>query len=125
MEQDVFTNKEEQINDILMTDKENQQSSVNAKEKIKVNYYGSGIAGLSAWVTFIKVLAIVYFIIAFVGFIMFTVVDDSPFAFCLIIVGIIAGVNCFVMLPFIRGFRTIVRKALYQSALLEKDYDFE
>ncbi len=122
MEQEVFTNKDEQT---IMSEKESKQSIVNAKEKIKVNYEGSGIEGLSAWVTLTKFLAIVYFIIAFVGLVMYTEFDDTPFAFSLIIVGVIAGVNCFAMLPFIRGFRTIVKNARYQSALLEKDYDFE
>ena len=122
MEQDVFTNKEEQT---IMSEKESQKTIDGTKEKIKVNYDGSGIYGLTILSKLCFVFSIISLILAFVTFVDIFVEPYNDVIPIIFIVSLVVAIENLILLPIIKGYRTLVKNARYQSALLEKDYDFE
>lgn len=120
MEQEVFTNKEEQT---TMSEKECQKTIEGTKEKIKVNYDGSGIYGLTILSKLCFAFSIISSILAFVTFIGIFVEPYNDVIPIIFIVSLVVAIENVILLPIIKGFRSIVKNALYQSALLENKYE--
>ena len=89
------------------------------KERNFIDYTETGVNGLSKVSNFLLFIAIIAFIASFFSLV-FTLSadyrDEAYTALGILIVSLLIGIKCLIYIPFVNGFKTIVKNSVMQNA---------
>ena len=89
------------------------------KERNFIDYTETGVNGLSKVSNFLLFIAIIAFIASFFSLV-FTIAadyrDEAYTALGILIGSLLIGIKCLIYIPFVNGFKTIVKNSVMQNA---------